>query len=121
MRKSIYTYAMLLAMPLIALMTSCEPRAYTMEDVILTEETRLLEALKNDNPEGYTIYNIDDFMDKFMTTEQGNFMSDSSLYRTRSKHGNIYLFAIDTLPINGQGIYIRGRIATADYGGNFYK
>lgn len=121
MRKSIYTYAMLLAMPLIALMTSCEPRAYTMEDVILTEETRLQEALKNDNPEGYTIYNIDDFMDKFMTTEQGNFMSDSSLYRTRSKHGNIYLFAIDTLPINGQGIYIRGRIATDDYGGNFYK
>ncbi len=37
MRKSIYTYAMLLVMPLIALMTSCEPRALTEEDVIYQE------------------------------------------------------------------------------------
>jgi len=122
MRKSIYTYAMLLAMPLIALMTSCEPRAYTMEEVINTENDQLLEALKNENPDGaYTIYNFNDLLDKFMIEEKGNFMSDSSLYRSRTHYGSLYLFSIDTLPVEGPGIYIRGRVATDDYGGNFYK
>ena len=41
MRKSIYTYAMLLAMPIIALMmTSCEPRPLTAEDVLVFDEAQ---------------------------------------------------------------------------------
>lgn len=122
MRKSIYTYAMLLVMPLIAMMTSCEPRALTEEDVIYQEEKEMHKQLAEANPEGYKIYNLNSLLETFMT-EQGNFKSDSSLYRTRSayKGGTIQLFSIDTLPLNGPGIYIRGRVATDDYGGNFYK
>lgn len=120
MRKSIYTYAMLLAMPVIAMMTSCEPSALEPEQVLQLEGEQLEEALKNDNPEGYTIYNFNDLLDKFMT-EPGNFLSDSSQYRTRTHYGNLYLFSVDTLPTNGPGIYIRGRVGTDDYGGNFYK
>ena len=120
MRKSIYTYAMILALPVLVLMTSCEPRALTAEDVIISEEDQLAEMLDAENPEGYTIYNINTLLDTFMT-EQGNFMSDSSRYRTRSYYNGLYLFSIDTFPKGGPGIYIRARVATDDYGGNFYK
>ena len=120
MRKSIYTYAMMLALPFIALMTSCEPRALTAEDVIISEEDQLQEMLEAENPEGYKIYNINDLLDTYMT-EKGNFMSDSSQYRTRSYYKGLYLFSIDTFPKAGPGIYIRARVATDDYGGNFYK
>ena len=121
MRKSIYTYAMLLAMPVIALMTSCEPRALTAEDVLIQSEEQLAQQLTAENPEGYKIYNINTLLEPPFMTEDGNFKSDSSLYRTRSQYGSLQLFSIDTLPVNGQGIYIRARIATDDYGGNFYK
>jgi len=120
MRKSIYTYAMMLALPFIALMTSCEPRALTAEDVIISEEDQLQEMLEAENPEGYKIYNINDLLDTYMT-EKGNFMSDSSQYRTRSYYKGLYLFSIDTFPKAGPAIYIRARVATDDYGGNFYK
>ncbi len=67
------------------------------------------------------IYHINDFLDKFMT-EEGNYLSDTSLYRSRATNGDgIYLFSIDTLPSSGPGIYIRGRVSTDDFGGNFYK
>lgn len=114
MRKSIYTYAILLAMPVIALMTSCEPRSLTEEDVIVRSEKAA------DCYADGTLYNINDFLDKFMT-ENGNFLSDSTQYRSRAKYGSLYLFSIDTLPKDGPGIYLRGRVATDDYGGNFYK
>jgi hypothetical protein len=55
-------------------------------------------------------------------TEEGNFASDTCPYRTRSTNGNgLFLYAVDTLPTNGEGIYIRGRVTTDDYAGNFYK
>ena len=67
------------------------------------------------------IYTINEFLDAFMT-EEGNYLSDTSLYRTRATKGDgIYLYSIDTLPSTGSGIYIRGRVATDDFGGNFYK
>jgi len=67
------------------------------------------------------LYTINEFLDAFMT-EKGNYLSDTSLYRTRATNGNgIYLFSIDTLPSTGPGIYIRGRVTTDDFGGNFYK
>jgi hypothetical protein len=102
-------------------LVSCEPKALTAEDVLVSSEEQLTQELAKENPNGYTIYNINDLLDTFCTTEEGNFMSDSSQYRTRSYYKGLYLFSIDTLPTNGPGIYIRGRIVTDDYGGNFYK
>ena len=102
-------------------MVSCEPKALTAEDVLVSSEEQLAQELAKENPSGYTIYNINDLLDLFMG-EEGNFMSDSSLYRTRAVYNQFtYLFSIDTLPTNGPGIYIRGRVVTDDYGGNFYK
>lgn len=67
------------------------------------------------------IYHLEELLDCFMT-EKGNYLSDTSLYRSRATKGDgIYLFSIDTLPSTGPGIYIRGRVTTDDYGGNFYK
>ena len=117
MRKSIYTYAMILALPIVALMSSCEPSAPSEESIFLTE-AQVAELTKDGQ-----VYHLHDFLDAFMT-EKGNFASDSSMYRTRSndtKFPDIYLFSIDTLPVNGPAIYIRGRISTDDYAGNFYK
>lgn len=101
-------------------MASCEPKALTAEDVLVSSEEQLAQELVKENPNGYTIYNINDLLSQFMG-EEGNFMSDASLYRTRSYYNGLYLFSIDTLPTNGPGIYIRGRVVTDDYGGNFYK
>lgn len=110
---------MLLAMPIVALMTSCEPSALTEEDVLVKAEN--VAELTADG----TIYNINTLLAPPFMTEEGNFKSDSSQYRTRSgypkKNPTNQLFSIDTLPTNGPGIYIRGRVATDDYGGNFYK
>ncbi len=112
---------MALALPVVALMTSCEPSALTEGEVLVTSEDQLMKELAEANPEGYDIININTLLQPPYMTEQGNFKSDSSLYRTRSTYKDMQLFSIDTLPTNGRGIYIRGRIATDDYGGNFYK
>lgn len=122
MRKSIYLYAMLLAMPVIALMSSCEPRELTEEDVFV-QESSLDQILQDENQgNGYKIYDLNEFLDTFMT-EEGTYHNDTTPYRDRSydaTHG-IYLYSVDTLRSGGAGIYIRGRIATDDYAGNFYK
>ena len=103
-------------------LVSCEPKAYSPDD-IFTSEDQLAELLDKENPEGYKIYTLDEFVDAFLTPK-GNLRNDSTLYRNRSNDANfpdIYLFSIDTLPKNGKGIYIRGRVTTDDYAGNFYK
>ena len=117
----------LVVLPLIAFMTSCEPNAipentiFFPSDSTAEGEANLHKWLDENNPEGWKIYTLNEFLDVFMT-EEGNFLSDTCPYRTRSTNGNgIYLFSVDTLPTNGRGIYIRGRITTDDYGGNFYK
>lgn len=120
MRTNKYLYFVLCSFVL-ALMSSCEPKALTEADVLLSDEAQLQKQLADANPEGYTIYNINSLLAAPFMSENGNFMSDSSQYRTRSQYGSLQLFSIDTLPVNGPGIYIRGRIATDDYGGNFYK
>ena len=115
-----YIYAIMMVLPLIALMTSCEPSALQESDVF-TQEDQLDQILQAENPEGYDIYHINDFLDKFMT-EEGNFASESSPYRSRATNGNgIFLYSVDTLPSVGKGIYIRGRVTTDDFSGNFYK
>ena len=118
---------MWLVLPLIALMTSCEPYAipentiFFPSDTTTEGEANLHKWLDENNPEGWKIFTLDDFVDTFMT-EEGNFLSDTCPYRTRSTNGNgIYLFSVDTLPEAGRGIYIRGRVTTDDYAGNFYK
>ncbi len=69
---------------------------------------------------------LNEFVDTYMT-EEGNFMNWKANglpcpYRTRSTNGDgVYLFSIDTLPVGGQPIYIRGRVVTEDHAGNFYK
>lgn len=67
------------------------------------------------------IYHLDELVETFCLKEEGNYKSDTVNYRTRATDGSIYLFSIDTLPSSGPGIYIRGRVSTDDYGGNFYK
>ena len=62
---------------------------------------------------------IEEFKARYMT-EEGNYCIDS-LYRQRSKAGSYYLFSIDTIPVSATPIYIRGRVTTDDYAGNFYK
>lgn len=101
-------------------MTSCEPRALTEADVF-TQESDLEEALKAENPDGYTIYTLNDFLDTFMK-EDGNFLSDTTQYRgNATTSGKFYVFSLDTIPTNGKGVYIRGRVTTDDFSGNFYK
>lgn len=113
--------------PLVLLMTSCEPGAVSEKDIFFPSDTttegeaNLHKWLDETNPEGWKLFTLEQFLDSFMT-EEGNFASDTCPYRTRSTNGNgIYLFSVDTLPTNGRGIYIRGRVTTDDYAGNFYK
>ena len=120
MKTNKYLYFVLCSFVL-ALMSSCEPKALTEDDVLINDEAQLLTILQEQDPQGYKIYNINTLLAAPFMTEDGNFKSDSSLYRTRSAYGTMQLFSIDTLPTNGLGIYIRGRIVTDDYGGNFYK
>lgn len=121
MRKNIYMCAILLAMPVIALITSCEPKPLTEDDVFISEDA-LAQELEAENPEGYDIYTINDFLDTFMT-EEGTYHNDTTPYRERSYDAthDLYLYSVDTLPSGGRGIYIRGRVVTDDYAGNFYK
>lgn len=114
---------MFMAAAIVALMTSCEPKGLTPEDVFVSSTADGLEKiLDEENPEGYDFYDLNVFKDSFMT-EQGSFWSDTTPYRTRSYNDklHVYMFTVDTIPTGGRGIYIRGRIATDDYGGNFYK
>ena len=99
---------------------ACTPNAPSEESCYITE-AQLNDLVKADNG---TVYDLDAFVDKYMT-EPGCFDN----YRTRSYYSNkvdgkdttIFLFSIDTIPTAGPGIYIRGRVITDDYGGNFYK
>ena len=107
---------MLLAMPVVALMSSCEPKALVPDDVFITE-AQVAEITADGK-----IYELNEFLDTFMT-EEGTYHNDTTPYRERSydaTHG-IYLYSVDTLPKAGPGIYLRGRITTDDYAGNFYK
>lgn len=114
-----FFYIALCAISAATLFTSCEPRAITEDDVFI-KSTNVDSIIRLRDAE-YHLYTLNEFVDKYMT-EEGNFWSDTSQYRTRATNGDgIYLFSLDTLPTNGEGIYIRGRISTDDYGGNFYK
>lgn len=113
-KQYIYTACVAIAATLLA---SCQPEPISEDNVFLTEDA----VSKLVNADGGKLYTINEFMDAYMT-EEGNYKSKESLYRTRATKGDgVYLFSIDTLPTNGPSIYIRGRVTTDDYGGNFYK
>ena len=102
-------------------LVSCEPKALKPDDVFVTED-KLAQELADENPQwGYKIYDINDFLDTFMS-EEGDFGSDTCPYRSRSTNGNgIFLYTVDTIKTDTLGIYIRGRVSTDDFSGNFYK
>ena len=98
-------------------MVGCNPAPLTEADVFTNPD-----AVANILQPGDSVYHLNDFVATFMKEEQGNFLSDSTPYRDRATSGNgIYLFSIDTIPTDTFGIYIRGRVSSDDYGGNFYK
>ena len=113
MKTLLYLFAIAAALTL----ASCTPEPISEDSVFLTEET-IQQIVSAD---GGRIYTINELLDTYMS-EKGNYLSDTSLYRTRANNGDgTWLFSMDTLPSTGNGIYIRGRITTDDYGGNFYK
>lgn len=113
MKLPIHNSKFIIATILVAMFAACthpaidESKLFLSEqqaqDLIATGECITIEELKA----------------RYMT-EQGNYC-DESLYRERSKAGNYYLFSIDTIPVSTTPIYIRGRVTTDDYAGNFYK
>ena len=105
----------ILYIALVALCAACTPTALDEKKAFLTED-QAQELIA----EG-ALLTLQEFKDAFMT-EKGNYLSDTSLYRTRAtKDGKNYLFSIDTIGEREKPIYIQGRITTDDQGGNFYK
>jgi len=120
--KTIKYISYLVLCTFVLVLASCEPKALKPEDVFTTpDEAAIAQMLSDENPQGYRIYSINEFLDAFMT-EKGDFGDEETPYRTRATNGNgIYLFSIDTIKTDTIGIYIRGRVTTDDYAGNFYK
>ena len=105
----------ILYIAIVALCVACTPSAIDESKLFLTN----LQA--DELIAQGTLLTLQQFKDSFMT-EKGNYLSDTSLYRTRAtKDGKNYLFSIDTISKSDKPIYIRGRITTDDYAGNFYK
>ncbi len=109
------------------LFVACEPTAIAPTTLYINEG----EVEKIVAEDGGTLLTLNEFVDTYMT-EEGNFQNWAQKpgvnkktghpYRTRATNdGKIFVFSIDTLPIAGPGIYIRGRVITEDIAGNFYK
>ena len=117
MKKSIFNISKLslLLVLCFGFMLSCTPSAIDESSLFLTEDQA--DELISQG----TLLTLEQFKDSFMT-EKGNYLSDTTLYRTRAtKDGKNYLFSIDTIHVSDKPIYIRGRVTTDDYAGNFYK
>ena len=105
----------ILYIALVALCVACTPNPVDESKLFLTD------AQADELIAQGTLLTLQEFKDTYMT-EKGNFLSDTSLYRTRAtKDGKNYLFSIDTIAQREKPIYIRGRVTTDDYAGNFYK
>ena len=100
----------------LTLLNSCALDDPQPDDLIIKDYTTLLQP-------GDSLYHLNDFVKTFMT-ETGN-KYDTDLYRQRSiktiNGENFYMFSVDTIREDGPGIWIKGRVSTDDYGGNFYK
>jgi len=118
MKFLIHNSKFIIATAFVALCIACTPNPVDESKLFITEEQAqtLIEQ--------GTLINLEDLKDtaSIFVSEKGNFLSDTTLYRTRAtKDGKNYLFSIDTIPASATPIYIRGRVTTDDYAGNFYK
>lgn len=111
MKKSVFNISALLFSLGCILLAACTPNEPTKLYISDAEAEALIK-------EG-TCLTIEQFKATYMT-EEGNYCMPD-LYRARSKAGDYYLFTIDTIPVSDTPIYIRGRVTTDDYAGNFYK
>ena len=111
MKKSVFNISALLFSLGFILLAACTPNEPTKLYISDAEAEALIK-------EG-TCLTIEQFKATYMTKEGNYCMPD--LYRERSKAGDDYLFTIDTIPVSETPIYIRGRVTTDDYAGNFYK
>ena len=111
MKKSVFNISALLFSLGCMLLAACTPNEPTKLYISDAEAEALIK-------EG-TCLTIEEFKATYMTKEGNYCMPD--LYRERSKAGDDYLFTIDTIPVSDTPIYIRGRVTTDDYAGNFYK
>ena len=111
MKKSVFNISALLFSMGCMLLAACTPDEPTKLYISEIEADAMIEA-------GQCL-TIEEFKATYMT-EEGNYCMPD-LYRERSKAGNYYLFSIDTIPVSDTPIYIRGRVTTDDYAGNFYK
>ena len=115
MKFIIHNPKFMIATILVAMCAACTPPAVDESKLFLTNE-QAEEVIAQG-----TLLTLQQFKDSFMS-EKGNYLSDTTLYRTRAtKDGKNYLFSIDTIPVSATPIYIRGRVTTDDYAGNFYK
>lgn len=104
----------ILYIALVALcVVACTPPDVDQTKLFLTEEQA--QALIDQGEE----LTIEELKARYMT-EEGNYCLPE-LYRKRSKAGSYYLFSIDTIPASEKPVYIRGRVTTDDYAGNYYK
>ena len=104
----------ILYIALVALcVVACTPPDVDQTKLFLTEDQA--QALIDQGEE----LTIEELKARYMT-EDGNYCLPE-LYRERSKAGSYYLFSIDTIPASEKPVYIRGRVTTDDYAGNFYK
>ena len=118
MKFLIHNSKFIIATAFVALCIACTPNPVDESKLFITEEQA--QALIEQG----TLINLEDLKDtaSIFVSEKGNFLSDTTLYRTRAtKDGKNYLFSIDTIPASATPIYIRGRVTTDDYAGNFYK
>lgn len=105
----------ILYIALVALCIACTPNPMDESKLFLTD------AQADELIAQGMLLTLQEFKDTYMT-EKGNYLSDTTLYRTRAtKDGKNYLFSIDTIPASATPVYIRGRVTTDDYAGNFYK
>ncbi len=113
MKKNIFLAAIAALM-----FAACEPVAVEPESLYITEDAVAGIVAE----EGGRLLTLNQLLDEYMT-EEGNFLSETTPYRTRATNGKdgIYVFSIDTLPSVGTPLYIRGRVVTEDHAGNFYK
>lgn len=111
MKFIIHNSKFIIATALVALFAACTPDEPTKLYISEAEADAMIEA--------GTCLTIEEFKAAYMT-EEGNYCMPD-LYRERSKAGNYYLFSIDTIPVSDTPIYMRGRVTTDDYAGNFYK
>ena len=105
----------ILYIAIVALCIACTPNPMDESKLFLTD------AQADELIAQGMLLTLQEFKDTYMT-EKGNYLSDTTLYRTRAtKDGKNYLFSIDTIPASATPVYIRGRVTTDDYAGNFYK